>query len=82
MVLDRTGIFSIEILWIYSPSTNSFVKLIEVRDKPSYHYLVNLGVNPSKIEITRDLVWDLDLPTKYNSTSSLAVVLRAWEGAP
>ena len=58
------------------------VNLIEVRDKSSYDYLVKLGVNPSKIEITRDLVWDLELPVKYPSTNSLAIVLRTWESAP
>ncbi len=58
------------------------VSLIEVRDKSSYDYLVKIGVNPSKIEITRDLVWDMDLPIKFTTNNTLAVVLRAWEGAP
>ena len=58
------------------------VNLIEVRDESSQDYLLSLGVNPSKIEVTRDLVWDLDLPIKYTPTNSLAVVLRSWEGAP
>ncbi len=58
------------------------VSLIEVRDKASSEYLINLGVNPNKIEITRDLVWDFDLPISYASTKSLAIVLRSWRGAP
>tara|TARA_Y100000589_G_scaffold88741_1_gene83047 strand:- start:4070 stop:6163 length:2094 start_codon:yes stop_codon:yes gene_type:complete len=63
-------------------SASFFVSLIEVRDEASRDYLTSLGVNPSKIELTRDLVWDFDLPQRYSSSKSLAVVLRSWKDAP
>lgn len=64
--------------WISS----KLVSGIEVRDKASRDCLISLGVKSSEINVTRDLVWELDYNSMVKPKRSLAVVLRDWPTAP